>query len=194
MTNFFIQQWAEAVKTGTKMIKDAMETDNFEFQNFIGTFWNLNGFAQIGKAYLDSDNELNKTSNSVLNSMLRSFLESMDMKATANAVKELNDIRADSIGRLVKNYQDWVNIFWSSGVNQLESLKNVTNYQEAAAVVLNELPEMQEKIKDNVMDSIQVWTGIETATKTWTTRMIDSMAAQTSAAGASAKTSQPSGA
>jgi hypothetical protein len=190
MNNFFIQQWVEAVKDGTQTITNAMETSSSEYQNFIGAFWNLDGFAQIGKAYLDSDNKINKTRESVLNSMLRSYLQTMDMKSMADAIKELNDIRADAFGRLAKTYHDWVNIFWSSYVNQMESFKKVNNYQEAGAVVMNELSDTFGKMKNNFMDSIQIWTGIETATKSWTNRMVNTMAASTQTTRTSGKSQE----
>jgi hypothetical protein len=172
----FVQQWAEVVKHTTKTIKDAMEIDTSEFNKYIGGFGGVDDLAQIGKAYMDSSNELTKAGNSALNSMFKNYLDYMDINSTADAVKNFNDIRVDAVNQLTKNYQDWVNIFWSTDVNQTESLRKVNNYQDITALVMNSLDEMQTKLKDNFLDSMQIWVGIESATKLCTTRMIDNMA------------------
>jgi hypothetical protein len=177
MNDIIVRQWEDAIKTGTDYLNQASRKGAKAFGDAMGQFFSWNVSAKLGKAMIDAAFEIKKTNETALNGVMRNMLESMNLTALANSLRELNSISNDGSGRLLKKYQDGVNIFWDSDAGILDGLAKAQNFQDVAGAMLQIFSEMNEKTKTNFIESLTVWGDIESAVKVWGTRTLAAEAA-----------------
>lgn len=179
MNDSIVHQWESAIKTGTDYLNQAGLKGAKAFGDAMGRFFNWNAPARLSKAMIDAAYEVRKTNETAFNGIMRNMLGSMNLQASANSLKELNSISNDGVGRLLKNYQDWVNVFWDSDTGILDGLAKAQNSQDIASVMLQTFSDMNAKIKNNFVEALQVWGNIDSAVKVWGTRALAAEAAGT---------------
>lgn len=179
MTDKIIDQWEKVIKSNTDYLNKANQKSVEALDNVMGKYWNWSNFARIGKAFMDSSQEIRKNNETLFNSMMKTFLGTMNLKATANSVKEFNDIGNDAATRLFKNQQDWLNIFSDSDENILDGMAQARGAQDIAILMMQVFSEMNGKLKENFTEYLKVCGDIESAVKIWGSRTLSAEAAGT---------------
>ena len=152
MLEEMIDKWEETTKSALASLKKFAKYRAGETGQATGEMFDMKEFARIGKALLDAANEWKKIQESFMNTMVRNQLGSMDLKKSADAVKELEQIRCDAVAKLAENQSNAVHIFVESGTEYLETLKKSRGVADVVTAQINMLAEIQNKAKENMLE------------------------------------------
>lgn len=178
MLDKMIEKWEEATKSSLETLKKYAKYNADGTGKMTGQMYDTKDFAKIGKTFMETNNELNSIQESFMNTMVRSQLGAMDLKKSAEAIKELEQIRSDSIAKLVENQSKSIHIFMESGAEYLETLKKSRGLSDVVTAQMNMLTEIQEKAKENMLGYIMLSDKITTAMKGWMEKTIDDLSGE----------------
>ncbi len=172
MNELMISQMNEFLKA----IASVRETLNANTNSIIARskgFWNIREFARFGRAFMEAGEELRKLNETILNNAVQLQLGSMDVKAAASAIKDLDAIRTDVITRLVHNQTDLLNVFMENGADSLEKLKLARGINDIAAIQMHLFTDIQAGLKEKMIEFLGICEATSTAIKAWNERGID---------------------
>ncbi len=181
MMDSMIQNWEEAIKTSLTSLKTFAKSSADVTGDSISGLCKVEDFAKIGKILIDSNNEFFKLNESFMNSMIRKQFGSMTLKTSADAIKELEQIRTDSTTRVVKNQSNFIDIFMETGVEHLDNLKACRGYQDVVTSQMHLLSKIQEKANESILESMALLGGVSAGMKAWTERTLDNLSGTTEA-------------
>jgi len=136
-------------------------------------FWNVRPFAELGRTFLEAGDELRKLTETILNSAVQLQLCSIDVKAAAGAISDLDAIRTDVIARLARNQTDTLNVFMETGANSLEKLKLAKGVNDVAAIQMHLFSDIQVGLKEKMIEFLGICEATSTAIKAFNERCID---------------------
>ena len=178
MLEEMIDKWEETIQSALAPLKKFAQYSAGETGQATGEMFDMKEFARIGKALMDGANELKKIQESFMNTMVRNQLGSMELKKSADAVKELEQIRSDAVAKLTENQSSGIHIFMESGAEYLETLKNSRGVADIVAAQMNMLTKIQDKAKENMLEYVKASDSFATAIKGWTERTMESFSGQ----------------
>ncbi len=174
MLEEMIDKWEETIQSALAPFKKFAQYSAGETGQATGEMFDMKEFARIGKALMDAANELKKIRESFMNSMVRNQLGSMELRKSADAVRELEQIRCDAVAKLAENQSGGIHIFMESGAEYLETLKDSRGVGDIVAAQMNMLAKIQDKAKENMLGYIKASDSFVTAMKGWTEKTMES--------------------
>lgn len=88
-------------------------------------------------------------------------------KATMEAIKELGEINTNAMTRLTQRQMDMVNLYMEGGTKQLEALNEAKGVQDVVAAQSRLFAELNEKLMDNVRQTVEVLVDVKTELSAW---------------------------
>ncbi|MCP4747400.1 MAG: hypothetical protein GY874_14855 [Desulfobacteraceae bacterium] len=183
MNDKLIDQWEKAVKKNTDQFNQAYLKNVTELGNTVGKYWDFSNAAKMWQTVVNSSQEVNKTNETVFNNVMKTVTKMMNFQASAASFKEFNGLSNDAATRLFKTQQDWINIIWDSDSTIISGMAKARNAEDVVILILHVISDMNSKMKDNFINTLQLCSGLDSAVKTWGSKTLRAEAAGSKSSG-----------
>jgi hypothetical protein len=178
----FIEQWKTFNQVSLDIVQSLSEANKLAFNTLLQSQWDLATWGKLAKSLLDSANAVTDITTSSFNQAFQNELRKQELDIVASSVQEFGEIVTSLTTSITQLQVAAFNIFIGAYANNLASSKNVTSAEDAITAQIHLQAEIQDKLKSNVLDTLQTLASVKSALTAWIERSIDKMANEKTAA------------
>lgn len=173
-----MKQWMDMNRSLTASFAEITKANSAIMNEMMQHTMGTRQFAEFVKSMLDSGKEMESNREEAANKLLQSMLGSVDLQAGSTALKELGEINSSAMTRLVQNQMEVLNTYIETTSEHMEKLKAAKSTDDLMGAQMHLFTELQEKMKANTMNTMQIMNGIKTAMQGWTEKTLEKATAE----------------
>jgi hypothetical protein len=180
MQNELVKQWIDSNKLAIESFKNITSTNVNAMDAMLTSFVNPSAFAELSKSYLSLTKELGEVYTDSINELFQSQLKLVNLQATSDSFKDLGEIYVSSMTSLGLKQAELMRLYLETTAKYLDILKGAQKVDDLFNVQTSIFSELQEKLQENMLETMGVFNSINTALDNWTQKSLDAFASDES--------------
>lgn len=180
MQNELVKQWIDSNKLAIESFKNITATNVNAMDAMLTGFVNPSAFAELSKGYLSLTKELGGVYTDSINELFKSQLKLLNLQATSESFKDLGEIYVSSMTNIGLKQAELMSLYLETTAKYLEILKGAQKVDDLFNVQTSIFSELQEKLQENMLETMGVFNSINTALDNWTQKSLDAFASDES--------------
>lgn len=167
-----MKQWTEMSQSSLETLKQIGAANVETLNGMMKSQFAATNMAELIQTSMKAVQELNQTNSTLLNSMLQKQMSAVNLNATATAFKELGDISSNTMNGFLQRQVELMKLYTESTNRYVESLKQAKTPEEAIKAQTELFKDLQEKLKGNALQTMQVLNSIRETMQAWSDKMM----------------------
>ena len=180
MQNELVKQWIDSNKLAIESFKNITATNVNAMDAMLTSFVNPSAFAELSKGYLSLTKELGEVYTDSINELFQSQLKLVNLQATSESFKDLGEIYVSSMTNIGLKQAELMSLYLETTAKYLEILKGAQKVDDLFNIQTSIFSELQEKLQENMLETMGVLNSINTALDNWTQKSLDAFASDQS--------------
>mgnify|MGYP006271789957 CR=1 FL=1 len=176
MQTDLIKQWIEFNKLAIDSFKKIATNNVMTTNQMLTSAVDPSALAELTKSSITLFKDLGKVYTDSVNEVFRTQLKLVNLQATSEAYKHLGEIYLSSMQQLGEQQGKLMQLYIETMANYLDELKDSKKVEDLATVQANVLAKLQDKVKDNMIDTMSVLNSLNSAMEVWTKKSLDAIA------------------
>lgn len=178
-----MKQWQELGELSRKAVEELAALNMAAFGSLLKGpgAWTGGEAAALGKQSLTTAQDINTLGTDALTHLLRAQLDLLDTQSVAQSVKELGEINAAAVSRLIQTQLAMVSVYMDATAKHVETLKAARGVEDVVNAQSALFSELQERLKDSGLETLKTLESIKSALGAWVERRIDDSAGEAGA-------------
>ena len=170
-----IKQWIEFNKLAIDSFKKIASTNVMATNQMLTSAVEPTALTELTKSSITLFKDLGKVYTDSVNEVFRTQLRLVNLQATSEAYRQLGKIYLSSMQHLGEQQGKLMQLYIETMANYLEELKNTKKVEDISTVQNNVLAKLQDKVKDNMIDTMTVLNSMNSAMEDWTKKSLDAI-------------------
>lgn len=167
-----MKQWMDLSKSITDSLQQMTQNNITAMSELTQSAVGSYQLSEFMKNVTATGKGLEAAQRGVVNEFLQGQLKTINLTANANALKELGEINASAMNRLVESQMEIVNSYLESSTKHMDNLKQAQSMEDLLGAQSALFTELQSKMKTNTQETLDVLNEVKSAVGAWTEKTL----------------------
>lgn len=174
MKNELVAQWTEMSKSAVEALQQITHANAETIGSLMQNQLSSKNLSELMKAAMDSAKEFREMNTNAFNALLQKQFSMIDLNGSAESVKQLGEIGSATMKKFVEQQTALITLYMETNATYLEELKNVKNAEDLMGAQTKLFGDLQSKMKDNTMQTMQTLEALKSAIGAWSEKTVES--------------------
>lgn len=173
LNNGLVKQWTEMNQSTMATLKQMAHANTETMTALMENQLSSKHVATLMKAALESMKDARELNTNAFNTLVQQQLSVIDLNGAAESMKALAELSHVTMQKFVEQQMTLSTFYMESSARYMEELKRARTPEEMMGAQMELFNELQNKIKDNAMSTLETLEALKVGMRAWTEKSIE---------------------
>jgi hypothetical protein len=171
--NDIVKQWTDMNKATMEALQQMTKANTETMGSLMQNQFSSKNLGELMKAAMDSAKDFREINSNAFNTLMQKQLSMVDLNTSATAVKQLSEIGSSTMQKFVEQQSAMMTLYMEATASYMEEIKKARTPEDLLGAQTKMMNELQNKMKDNTMMTLQTLEALKSAMTAWSEKTIE---------------------